>query len=346
MTQAGRWGFGMELMGFFADNANKSFSELDKLFQRGLKRYGISEGDWEIIRKTKLYDAAIDDPKMVGKNVVFLRPDDIRGRTDIPEVAAEDLATKLYDFIKTETEFAVPSVSAKGRAWILGNAKPGTFTGELILSAAMFKQFPITLMFTHIARGLAQSGFPGKFRYMGDLIITGAMYGAFTMEIREITKGRQPTPLEYIKENPGEYFLRALVTGGGLGLFGDYFVADHNRYGRTISETIPGPLVQFIADLYGLSVGNVFDLIRGEEANFTGDSLKFIKRNTPGASIWYLRLLWERVIMDTVGRMVDSDFDSKNSRQINNYLRNTQQEFWWQPGEIMPSEAPYVPFSK
>jgi hypothetical protein len=346
MTQAGRWGFGMELMGFFADNANKSFSELDKLFQRGLKRYGISEGDWDIIRKTKLYDAAIDDPKMAGKNVVFLRPDDIRGRTDIPEVAAEDLATKLYDFIKTETEFAVPSVSAKGRAWILGNAKPGTFTGELILSAAMFKQFPITLMFTHIARGLAQTGFPGKFRYMGDLMITGAMYGAFTMEVREITKGRQPTPLEYIKENPGEYFLRALITGGGLGLFGDYFVADHNRYGKTISETIPGPLIQFIADLYGLSVGNVLDLIRGEEANFTGDSLKFIKRNTPGASIWYLRLLWERVIMDTVGRMVDVDFDSKNSRQINNYLRNTQQEFWWQPGEIMPSEAPYVPFSK
>ena len=346
MTQAGRWGFGMELMGFMADNANTTFAQLDKAFQRGLKRYGIGEGEWEIIRKTKLYDAAIDDPKMAGKDVFFLRPDDIRARTDLPEITAEDLATKLFDFIKTETEYAVPSVSAKGRALILGNAKPGTFTGELLLSAAMFKQFPITLMFTHLSRAFSQNGFAGKFRYMGDLIVTGAMMGAFTMEVREITKGRQPTPLDYIKENPGEYFLRALVTGGGLGLFGDYFVADHNRYGRTLSEAIPGPLVQFVADLNGLTLGNVLALARGEDANFTGDTLKFLRRNTPGASIWYLRLIWERAIMDTVSRMVDEDFDSKNSRQINNYLRNTQQEFWWQPGEIAPSETPYLPFSK
>jgi len=346
MTQAGRWGFGMELMGYFSDNAGKTFAQLDKKFQRGLKRYGIGEGEWEIIRKTKLYDAAIDDPKMAGKNITFLRPDDIRARTDIPETAAEDLATKLFDFIKTETEYAVPSVSAKGRAWILGNAQPGTFTGELILSAAMFKQFPITLMFTHINRGLTQNGFAGKLRYMGDLMITGSMYGAFTMEVREITKGRNPTPLSYIKENPGEYFLRALVTGGGLGLFGDYFVADHNRYGKTISETIPGPMFQFMSDLYGLTGGNILDLARGEETNFAGDAVKFLKSNTPGASIWYLRLIWERAIMDTVARMVDPDFDSKNSRQINQYLRNTQQEYWWQPGEIAPMQAPSVPFSQ
>jgi hypothetical protein len=104
--------------------------------------------------------------------------------------------------------------------------------------------------------------------------------------------------------------------------------------------------VQFIADLYGLSVGNVLDLVRGEETNFAGDSVKFVKRNTPGASIWYLRLIWERMIMDTVGRMVDEDFDAKNSRQINNYLRNTQQEYWWQPGETSPSETPNIPFSQ
>lgn len=341
-TQAGRWGFGMELMGFFADNAGKTFKELDSNFQRGLKRYGITEGEWEIARQTKLYDAGIDDPKMIGKGVVFLRPDDIRTRTDIPEFQAEDLATKFYDFLKTETEYAVPSVSAKGRAWMLGAAKPGTFTGELILSAAMFKQFPITLMFTHVARGLKQSGFPGKFRYLGDLAITGAMYGAFTMEVREITKGRNPTPLSYIQENPGEYFLRALITGGGLGLFGDYFITDHNRYGKTLAETLAGPQMQFISDLIGIPKNALYKAIRGEDTNITGDTLKFIKRNTPGASLWYLRLIWERVIMDTVARMVDDDFDSKNSRMINNYLKNTQQEYWWEPGEILPTKSPSI----
>ena len=61
------------------------------------------------------------------------------------------------------------------------------------------------------------------------------------MELREITKGRNPTPTSYIAENPGEYFLRSLVTGGGLGLFGDFFIADTNRYGKSMAETLPGP---------------------------------------------------------------------------------------------------------
>ena len=71
-------------------------------------------------------------------------------------------------------------------------------------------------MFTHVIESMAQEGL-GKFRYMGDLIVTGALYGAFTMEL-EITK--VTTPIDYVKRNPGEYFLRSLVTGGGLGLFG------------------------------------------------------------------------------------------------------------------------------
>ena len=46
--------------------------------------------------------------------------------------------------------------------------------------------------------------------------------------------------------------------------------------------------------------------------------------------------------MDTVARMVDDDFDSKNSRMINNYLKNTQQEYWWEPGEILPTKSPSI----
>ena len=260
-------------------------------------------------------------------------------RTDIDDYTKEGIAAKFFDMIKTETEFAVPSLSAKGRVALLQNAKPGTFAGELILSAAMFKQFPITLMFTHIARGISQQGL-GKFRYMGDLILSGALYGAFTMELREITKGRNPTPVDYVKENPGEYFLRALVTGGGLGLFGDFFINDTNRYGKTMAETLPGPAMGFLSDLLGIPKNAIFDHLNGRDTNVVGDSLNFLKRNMPGSSIFYLRLLWERVIMETIQRQLDPDFDSRNSRIINNYMRDTQQDFWWSPGERKPTELP------
>ena len=338
-TQAGRWGFGLEFQGYLADSIGKTFDELDAPLKRAFKRYGITEGDWNVARTTKLYDAGEDLAQYQGKDVKFFIPDEIRMRTDIDDYTRDGIAAKFFDLIKTETEFAVPSLSAKGRVALLQNARPGTFAGELILSAAMFKQFPITLMFTHIARGMAQEGL-GKFRYMGDLIVTGALYGAFTMELREITKGRNPTPTSYIKENPGEYFLRSLVTGGGLGLFGDFFIADTNRYGKSMAETLPGPAMGFLSDLLGIPKNAVFDYINGRDTNVAGDTLNFLKRNMPGSSVFYLRLLWERVIMETIQRQLDPDFDSRNSRIINNYMRDTQQDFWWSPGESKPSELP------
>jgi hypothetical protein len=47
-TQAGRWAFGMEFMGFVADNAGKKFNELDKALQSTLTRYGLGEGNWAL----------------------------------------------------------------------------------------------------------------------------------------------------------------------------------------------------------------------------------------------------------------------------------------------------------
>ena len=44
--------------------------------------------------------------------------------------------------------------------------------------------------------------------------------------------------------------------------------------------------------------------------------------------------------METIQRQLDPDFDSRNSRIINNYMRDTQQDFWWSPGETKPSSFP------
>ena len=84
LTQAGRWAFGMELMGFMGDNFNLTFKQLlaktkngklqtyGKSFTQTLETYGIREGDWNIIRQTKLYDAAIDDDTIKTDKHYFL----------------------------------------------------------------------------------------------------------------------------------------------------------------------------------------------------------------------------------------------------------------------------------
>ena len=332
LTQAGRWAFGMELMGFLADNVGKKFDELNPGTKNMLQRYGIESDTWDIIRKTKLYDAGLDDPKVAGQDIFFLRPDDIRVRTDLPPNVGEDIATKMFDLISSETELAVPSSSAKFKALALRMSKPGTLIGEVALSGLMFKSFAVTLVFTHLNRAMKLKG-AAKGRYFADLLISSALMGALAFELRELTKGREPTSLEYIKKNPGEYYTRMLMTGGGIGIFGDFLLQDYTRYNTSLGATAAGPVVGLLENIKKITI----DQFRKEETDIGNQAVRMIKQYTPGSSIWYIRLAFERLIADRVAQLVDPNVQQRRNRLINSYLRDTQQEYWWKPGEILPN---------
>ncbi len=156
MTSAGRWAFGMEFMGTLAGNRAKTFDQLEPNFRNTLERYGLGESSWNNIRSTELYNF---------EGATFLRPADIRARTDLAPGRAEELTTRLLEMINTETNFAVPSSSMRGRVALTGDTRPGTIAGELTRSFAMYKNFGVTLVNTHIMRGMSQKGMAGKGTY-------------------------------------------------------------------------------------------------------------------------------------------------------------------------------------
>ena len=63
----------------------------------------------------------------------------------------------------------------------------------------------------------------------------------------------------------------------------------------------------------------------------------FLQRYTPGGSLWYARLVFERLIIDTLERLINPDFNSDNRRNIKKLKKRTGQEYWWSPGEIKPN---------
>ena len=176
-----------------------------------------------------------------------------------------------------------------------------------------------------------------KAGYFADLIISSAIMGSLAFELRELTKGREPTSRDYIKNNPGEYFTRMLMTGGGLGIFGDFFLADHNRFGGSMTSTAMGPVAGLVENLYKLGPGQLMKAIRGDKLDPGNQIIRMLKQYTPGSSIWYLRLAFERLIADRVANLVDPDVQRRRNRLINSYLRDTQQEYWWKPGDISPN---------
>ena len=357
LTQAGRWAFGMEFMGFLGDNFNKSWKELDALSQKGklqtygrsltqtLETYGIREGDWNIIRQTKLYDAAIDDETMEKGAALFFKPEDLLKRTDIDPAQREILHARIMEMIFTETDHAIPTASIRGRTAVMGKNKPGTFAGEILASGLMFKNFAIAIGFTHIMRGLRETGLKGKAGYLVPFLIGTTLMNAYSHEMREVLKGRDLINFSNMdRDQQFQYWLARLIGGGGLGIFGDliYSESEGENYGVDITDAILGLPVAFAKDAYGL-VDETFRLIPGgKESNIGGELSNFVKKYTPGSSLWYLRAAWERIIVDTLQNLIDPKFHKRSQNNIKRYQKKEGRDYWWYPGEIKPADTPQI----
>lgn len=327
-TQSNKWAFGMMALGELAEEVKTPFKKLNPDLQKQLSKYGINQKEWDIIRETKLYDAGIDDPSMAGKGLTFLRPDDIHARADLDEGTREYLTTRLMTWLANETNFAVPTASAKGRITLSGNSKPGTLKGEIVNSGLMYKNFAITLGMTHLARGFQQVGFMGKAKYLVPMIIGGTIMGAFAYEIKQVAAGKKPTK---ISDMGVRYWINAAIYGGGLGIFGDFLFADQNRYGGSMAKTMAGPVISFLDDLVRLTIGNTLELVSGEKTNAGKELAAFIQRYTPGSNLWYTRLVVERLIFDTLEKLLNPNYARDTRRNVNRLKRQTGQEYWWSP---------------
>jgi hypothetical protein len=327
-TQAGRWAFGMEFLGTLADNTGKTFDELDTPLRTTLERYNIGSDKWDIMRSTELYDH---------EGATFLRAEDIEARTDIDPTLARDLATRMMEMIETETNFAVPSSSTRGRVALTGETRPGTISGELSRSFAMYKNFGVTLVNTHLMRGVTQEGAKAKGKYLADLIISTTVMGALAIQLKEMGKGRDPRPM-----TDNAFWIAAFLQGGGIGIFGDFISSSENRFGGGLAKTVAGPVVGFVDDVGKLTIGNLIQAAKGDDTNIARETIKFVSRYTPGSSLWYARLGLERMVTDQLLLYADPKARSNMRRLESRYRREYGQRYWWRPGKTEPSRAPDI----
>jgi len=264
-----------------------------------------------------------------------LRPVDIINRTDISPDLANSLGSRVLEMVNTETNFAVPSTSMRGRLALTGDSRPGTWAGELTRSFAMYKNFGITLVNTHLVRGATQPGIKGKGSYYSNLLISTTIMGALAIQLKEMSKGRDPRPM-----NTEEFWGAAFLQGGGLGIYGDFLFADLNRFERGLPATVAGPVVGFADDIKNLTLGNLIEAASGEDTKAASELIRFAQRYTPGSSIWYLRSGLERNVWDRLQEWADPKARSKMRKQERKYKRDYGQEHWWGKGEALPERGP------
>ena len=325
-TQAARQTFGIEFLGWLGDQAGKKFDDLPDTTRNTLEKYNIGSDRWDIIRNTDLEDY---------KGNKFVRPSKIEDRTDLKPGLGREIATQILTMIEQETTLAVPQATIRSRAFLRGSSRKGTIGGEFIEGFAQFKSFPTTIMQNNIQRYMTLEGWGNKVQYGLDFMVTMAVAGALGLQGREMLKGRDPMDMTDPK-----FWGKAIMTGGGLSILGDFLFSQRNEYGRGLQSTVVGPQVGILNDALNLSVGNAFNLAAGEETNFGKELVGFAQRYTPGTSTWFARLALERLVWDNLKRMVDPEADASFRRFERKRRREFNQKHWWAPGDVMPDRAP------
>jgi hypothetical protein len=325
VTQAGRHAMGMEYLGVLGDNIELPFDQLNDGLKRVLRRGGL-EADWETLRRAPI------DP-----NLPFLNVDAIGRIEGLSDARRTELAIRLLSSVQQQQEFSVPSGSLRSRTFLQGNSQPGTLGGELVKSMTMFKSFPVTIVYMHMARTLAIRAEKGGIHGAGyPLAIFGMMTvgGAFALQSQQIANGRDPLDM-----TTASFWAAASLKGGGLGIWGDVLAQTDSPYGG-MEASAAGPVAATIQDVGELTVGNVLEAAKGDDMRLGRDVTRFTRNYMPFGRTWYLRMAKDRILMDELQKMIDPDAEAQFRRKVREAKRENNQEYFWKPGQSLPDRAP------
>tara|TARA_R100001163_G_C5067656_1_gene206955 strand:- start:423 stop:2822 length:2400 start_codon:yes stop_codon:yes gene_type:complete len=317
-TNVTRRAFGKEFMVLVGKNADKGFDDIHPRLRETFERNNISREDWEIARQTKVREE---------QGVKYMRFIDISERQDLNELARNQLSSRFGIMLEREMDLATPIPNLKSRLAVTGGSIRGTASGELLRGVGMFKQFPVTILLNNI---MTYANAPGKakYSYLAQFFIVGTIMGAGILQSKQILNGKQTRPMDNV-----DFWVQSVLQFGGLGIFGDFLFQNLNRYGKGLEETIAGPQVSLFADAINLSIGNIMQAVKGERTNFGREVVDFAQRYTPGSTIWYLRLGFERMVIDEMLEAVDPKAKMRFRKAARKYKKNYDTGFWWERGQ-------------
>lgn len=320
-TESVQAAFGMELMNAVTMNRHLPLEQLDKGFAKMLRRHGITTAKWDMLRGTEVESHGGHD---------WILP---------AAIADESLRQDIHRMVIAEVRHAVTTSDLDTRARINSTFQRGTWFGEIGRSAFLFKGFPLTLLSLHGRRMMREGSTPAKLNYGFTLLALTTLGGALSQQLTSVRDGKDPEDMTA----PG-FWGRAMLSGGGLGIFGDLVKSSENRFGGGIAQTIVGPLLGNAASgmmelgiINPLIEGrNMMDRMAGREADedpkWAKDALQFAKSETPALSLWYVRTAMERLLFDQAKEWADPEGYEASYRRMEQRAEDQDTSYFAPPG--------------
>jgi len=247
------------------------------------------------------------------------------------EVARREAVTRLLGVVLEETDMAVIRPGASDKFLTGAGMERGTWKGELTRSFFQFKAFPLAMIARHWMRGINMETAGGKAAYLGSLIVGTTILGAVSQSINDLLQGkdiRNYNPLE--GEHGAKNWMAAFLKGGSLGLYGDFLFsgATQGNQAGPIAALL-GPVAGLVEEAFKLTQGNIVQAMQGKDTNFGAEVVRFVKSNTPGASLWYAKAALDHIIFHQLQEYFSPGYLAQMQRRAQ---KEFGQQYWWTPG--------------
>jgi hypothetical protein len=169
---------------------------------------------------------------------------------------------RLLGAVSEEVDMAVITPGAREQMVTGSGIQRGTWKGELTRSVFLFKSFPISVVMRHWSRAMGMPSAGGRAAYIATFIASTTILGALSQQLNDMASGRNPRDM--VGEGAGKFWLGALLKGGGLGLYGDFLLSDHTRYGGGALASMLGPVAGLVDDVVKLGQGIPLNAVEGK----------------------------------------------------------------------------------
>ena len=321
-----RAGMGLMLQDHLAKLKNTDFGALSAFDRDRFKAGGISERDWQIWQAAK--PETIRGRQMLTKNSVR----DVIGFND---AEVNHATAALLGFIDNETKTAVLAPDLQTRAAMTQGGKRGTLGGEIGRTMMLFKSFPLAMVLRNIDRIRSIPSVGGKIAYSVPLITGLTLFGALSIELKDLVAGKNPRPA-----NTPKFWGAAFAQGGGLGIFGDILytgMGGNSRGGQANWTSLAGPVAGTAADALNVTLGNLGQVMQGKDPKAGAELLRFTRQNLPFLNLWYVKAAIDHAFFNDLQESVSPGY---LSRQRASARRDWGTSYWWEPGAKTPEGPP------
>ncbi len=297
-TDAHKRAYGVTMMGSLGEVVSRApdLRSLDDSDFRILKSKGITEQDFSVWKLAQQEDWGNGNTTMLTPESIMRIPDAAVMHLGLPERVRFEAMRRLLAAVSEEVDMAVITPGAREQLLTGGGLQRGTWKGELTRSVFLFKSFPISVVLRHWTRAMGMPSAGGRAAYIAAFLASTTMLGALSQQLNDMASGRNPR--EMVGKDAGKFWLGALLKGGGLGLYGDFLLSDHTRYGGGALASMLGPVAGLVDDVVKLAQGIPLNAVEGKPEQTGGDLVKLGKGLIPGANLWYAKAALDHMIFN------------------------------------------------